>query len=280
LKRDRIGVKALFVAAALQLTGANAQQRPLWEAGLGVAGVSFPDYRGSNERTNYVLPLPYFVYRGEFLKADRQKVRGVFFKNSFAELDVSISGTPPVRSKNNSARLGMPDLDATLELGPSLNLKMVNWDDKRYILELRLPLRTVTASDFNRVHYEGLVFQPQLNLDIHDIAGVPGLNLGVAAGPVFADRRYHHFIYGVDAPYATALRPLYQGRGGYGGSQFVSALSKRFPDFWAGAFIKYDNLSGAAVENSPLMKSKSGFTAGFGIAWVLGESKTRVDARD
>ncbi len=262
------------------LSTAHALQMSLWEAGLGVAGVSFPDYRGSDERTNYVLPLPYIVYRGDFLKADRQKVRGLFFKNNYAEIDVSLSGTVPVKSKNNNARLGMPDLDASLEIGPSLNLMLYDSPDKRHTLELRLPLRTVTASDFKRVHYEGLVFQPQLNLDNRDFMGINGLNLGIAAGPVFADRRYHQFIYGVDTPYATATRPAYRAQGGYGGSQFIAALSKRFHGFWAGGFVKYDNLSGAAFENSPLVKSKTGFSAGLGIAWILGVSDEKVEARD
>ena len=41
---------------------------PLWEAGAGVAVIDFSDYRGSDERNTYVLPVPYFVYRGKFLK--------------------------------------------------------------------------------------------------------------------------------------------------------------------------------------------------------------------
>lgn len=272
----RLWIVLLMAFAA----GAHAESRPLWEAGIGPAGVSFPDYRGANERTAYVLPLPYIVYRGDFIKADRQRVRGLLFESERMEMDVSLSGTAPVRSKNNAARAGMPDLDATLELGPSLNLKMVDFGGKRHTLALRLPLRTVTSTDFKRVRYEGLVFQPQVNLDNRDFAGVPGLNLGIAAGPVFADRRYHQFVYGVDAPYATPLRPAYQARGGYGGSQLIVALSKRYPEFWAGAFMKYDHLAGAVFDNSPLMKSKSGFTVGLGVAWVFAESKTKVEARD
>src|SRR5690606_40394337 len=45
---------------------------PLWEAGLGVGALTLPDYRGSDERTNYVFPLPYFIYRGDFLRVDRE----------------------------------------------------------------------------------------------------------------------------------------------------------------------------------------------------------------
>lgn len=259
---------------------AQAVERPLWEAGFGIAGISFPDYRGANERTVYALPAPYFVYRGDFLKADKQKVRGVFFKSGAIEIDLSFSGTPPVKSKNNFARTGMPDLDGTLEIGPSLNLTLFDSGDKRKTLELRMPVRAVIASDFKRIHGEGMVFQPQLNLDNRDFAGVSGLNLGIAAGPLFGDHRYHQYIYGVQAPYTNATRSAYQAQGGYAGSQLITAVSKRFPSFWAGAYMKYDNLSGATFENSPLVKSKNGFTAGIGISWILGVSEKRVDARD
>ncbi len=268
-----------LLAGAIPLS-ARAEQRPLWELGMGAAAISFPDYRGSNERTNYVLPLPYFVYRGEFLKADRQRVRGLFFKSDRAELDVSISGSVPVKSDRNAARRGMPDLDPSLEIGPSLNLFLLNSANKRHTLELRLPVRAVVASDFHHVNYQGLVFHPQLNLDNRDFLGYHGLNLGLAVGPIFADRRYHQFIYGVDSAYATTERPAYRGRGGYGGTQFVTALSKRFSSYWVGSFIKYDSMHGAAFDDSPLAKSKTGFTAGIGISWVFSESRTKVEARD
>jgi MipA family protein len=268
----------LYAAAAT--TAARAEQLPLWELGAGAAGISFPDYRGSDERSNYLLPIPYFVYRGEYLKADRQKIRGLFFKSERVETDISLNGSVPVKSKNNRARRGMPDLDPALEVGPSLNLTLFDAADKRRTLELRLPVRAVIASDFKHVDYQGIVFQPQLNLDNRNFLGHHGLNLGLAAGPVFADRRYHQFIYGVDAAYATVERPAYKAHGGYAGTQFIAAMSRRFPQYWVGGFVKYDTLKGAAFDDSPLVKSRHGFTAGFGIAWVFAESKTKVEARD
>ncbi len=37
---------------------AFAEKLPLWEAGLGVAPITFSDYRGADEQSNYVLLLP------------------------------------------------------------------------------------------------------------------------------------------------------------------------------------------------------------------------------
>ena len=56
---------------------AVAEQLPLWEAGVGVAGISFPDYRGTARHRNYLLPVPVFIYRGNIFQVDREKVRGL-----------------------------------------------------------------------------------------------------------------------------------------------------------------------------------------------------------
>jgi outer membrane scaffolding protein for murein synthesis (MipA/OmpV family) len=267
------------VSVSVISTAARAEQLPLWELGAGPAGISFPQYRGSDERTNYVLPAPYFVYRGEFLKADRQRVRGLFYKSEYAEVDISTSGSVPVKSKDNRARTGMPDLDPSLELGPSLSLSLDRSADGRRTLEVRLPLRVVLASDFKRVHYEGWLFQPQLNWDNADFMGTHGLNLGLVVGPVFGSAKYHQYFYKVDPAFATPTRPAYQAHGGYGGTQFIGALSRRFSDFWVGGFVKYDYLRGAAFDDSPLTRSKSGVSAGLAVLWVFAESKTKVEAQ-
>ena len=251
----------------------HARDVPLWEAGAGVAIIDFPDYRGSDERRTYVLPVPYVVYRGEFLKVDREKLRGLFFKNDKAELDVSLNGSVPVKSADNRARQAMPDLKPTLEIGPTLNLFLQHSAQNKTFLELRFPLRPVI--DIN-ARYLGYVFQPQLNLDVRDLGGNAGWNLGLAAGPIFADQRYHQYFYGVDPAYATATRPAYTAHGGYAGSQFISALSKRFPHYWVGGFVKWDTLHGAVFEDSPLVKSKQNFTAGFAVSWIFAESKNLV----
>jgi len=248
----------------------------LWEAGAGIAVIDFPDYRGSNQQQNYILPIPYIVYRGEFLKIEREKISGLLLKRDKAELDISVNGTVPVKSSDIQARTGMPDLDPTLEIGPSLNLSLFRSAVRDVNLDLRLPLRPVFASNFSSIKNVGWLFQPQLNLDVRNIPDMPNWNLGFLAGPIFADARYHQYFYGIDPLYATSSRPAYQARGGYTGAQFITALSKRFPDYWVGAFLKLDTLQGAVFADSPLVKSKTNFSAGFAISWIMGKSQTMV----
>src|SRR5688572_5702414 len=87
--RTAVALVQLVLASASTATGALAEQLPLWEVGAGVAALSFPDYRGSNERQAWVLPYPYIVYRGEFLQADERRRRGLLFKSDRIEIDVS-----------------------------------------------------------------------------------------------------------------------------------------------------------------------------------------------
>ena len=266
------------VAAVLGLSGgARAEPMPLWEAGAGITAISFPDYRGSNERQLWVLPFPYLVYRGEYLQADERRMRGLFYRTDRLELDISINGSVPVDSGENDARRGMPDLDATLEIGPALNLKLFETTDRKARLELRLPARAVFASDFSYVRHVGWVFQPNLNLDVRDPLGHAGWKLGFFAGPIFSDQRYHRYFYEVDPAFATASRPAYSPGGGYAGTQLISSLSKRYREFWVGGFVKWDTLNRAAFEDSPLVKDRQGLAAGVAVAWILGESKTRVE---
>lgn len=272
-------MRAAPIAAALALAApaAQAADLPLWEAGLGVAALAFPDYRGSSQSSTYVLPAPYFVYRGEIFKADRHGLRGIFFKTDRLDLNLSVGASLPVDSEDNRARAGMADLKPSVEAGPSLDIHLWRTRDQRSKLDLRLPLRgAVTIESDPR--YIGLQFFPHLNFDVQDPAGMGGWNLGLLAGPVFTDSRYNRHFYAVPRESATADRPAYEPGSGYAGMQFIVALSKRFPKFWIGGFARYDTLRGAAFEASPLVTSKRYAAGGIGISWILGESSQRVAA--
>lgn len=252
-----------------------AEEKPLWEAGIGVATVSFPAYRGSDQRHNFLLPSPYFVYRGEFLKADRDGVRAELFDSDRAELTFSVALSPPASSDEIRARAGMPDLKANVELGPQLNLTLWRTENRARQLKLLLPMRAAFTLE-KQSRSLGWVVHPKLNLDITDLSGLPGWNLGMQLGPLFGDRKQHNYFYGVDAADATASRPAYAAGGGFAGMQYVVGVSKRYPKHWVGAFLRYDNLGGARFADSPLVRTKNYVAAGMAVSWILGESTERV----
>jgi len=258
---------------------ASAEERPLWEAGLGLTGLSMPDYRGSNEQRDYLFPLPYVVYRGDILKLDRKGMRGLLFQSDRMELNISADGSVPVRSGRNSSRTNMPNLDPTLQIGPSLEVCLVRDCEADQAVQARFPVRAVMATDFSRVHGIGFVANPQLNVDFKNIGTGKGWNFGFALGPIFATEHYHDYFYQVSPQYVVpGVRPSYDAHSGYSGSMIVTALSKRFEHIWFVSFARYDDLDGAVFSDSPLVKTRRSYMAGFGFAWVFGQSSTLVNA--
>jgi outer membrane scaffolding protein for murein synthesis (MipA/OmpV family) len=250
---------------------------PLWELGIGVAAVRFPDYRGSDQNSTYALPLPFFAYRGRFLRADRDGARAILFAGQRLTVDLSLSASVPNKSKDNEARRGMPDLPGTFEIGPNLNVELWQSGDRALKLDLRLPLReAITLQTSPRA--VGVTFSPNLNLDVRRFAGA--WNLGMLAGPLFADRRYHQHFYGVAPEFAGAARPAYDAPGGYAGWRATSAVSRRLGNAWLGGFVRYDDLHGASFAQSPLVRQKTNVTAGFGISWIFATSSQRVRTDD
>jgi MipA family protein len=268
-----------MIAASMlvfSIGSAMADQKPLWEAGAGISGLRLPVYRGSDEFRNLALPLPYFVYRGERLKLDREGGRGLLFKSDHWELDLSVSGSFPVSSNDQGARVNMPGLKATLEVGPLLIASLWRSDDRNNVLTARVPLRGVMTSNF---HGAGFVFQPQLAYDIKNLAGTQW-TVGARGGPVFQSANYAQYFYGVDQAFATSTRPQYKASSGYGGYNLLVGGSKRYENTWLGAFVKYDNLASASFADSPLVKKRQYFTLGIAFSWIFGQSPERVEADD
>jgi MipA family protein len=277
----RSPLACLVCAGALSvcLKPTEAAELPQWEFGMGGSAISLPKYRGSNQQSAYILPFPTFVYRDENFQVDRDKVRGIYLGSDRLELDVSFNGTLPVKSKDTPARLGMPDLIPTLEVGPSINATLIRSDDRQAQLFVKLPLRAVIATNLQNVSNAGLTFQPQLALDVKNIANT-GWHLGGGIGPIFYTRKYVSYFYDVAPSYATASRPAYQSSAGYGGVNLTIGASKRFGDFWLGFFVKADSLSGATFADSPLVKSNSAFSTGIAMTWRFAESIVLVKIND
>ena len=253
-------------------------EKPLWEMGVGLSALLLPDYRGSDEYRVYPLPYPYVVYRGDVLRVDEHEISGRIFKTDRILLDVSVYGYLPVKSSNNTARQGMEDIDPTFEIGPAIKIKILEDKEDKYKLNLNLPVRAVFSTDFSSVRYEGLVFSPRVNFEKEDIIEQTGLNLGISAGPMFADSGYHEYFYAVEPAYATVSRPAYGSGGGYSGSTLSIGLSKEYKQFILSAFFSADFLQGAVFENSPLVKRSTSFMTGISFTWIFFKSAKMVTA--
>lgn len=251
------------------------EEKPLWEFGMGAFAVQLPAYRGSVESRNDILPVPYLIYRGERLKADKDGIRGVFFESDRAEVNLSIAASPPVSSNNIAVRQGMPDLTPSLELGPSVDLKLWQSNARDIKFKLFLPVRAAFTLERDS-RFIGWQFTPRLALDVDNPLGMNGWTLGLLGGPVFGSAQQHDYFYGVAPQYSTASRPTYVAQAGYAGMQALGALWKRYPSFWVGGFLRHDDVRGAVFENSPLVTQKSGFAGGVAVTWVFAESSRKV----
>ena len=135
------------------------------------------------------LSVSYVIYRGKFFRADRDGVRGQLLDTDRINFNISLLGSLPVSSRDDNARAGMPDLKPTIEIGPSMEVHLWRSPSRDTLLDLRLPVRMgITLESSPKT--VGWQFEPNLNLDLIDVAGVSGLRVGMLAGPMFADGKY------------------------------------------------------------------------------------------
>jgi outer membrane scaffolding protein for murein synthesis (MipA/OmpV family) len=249
---------------------------PLWELGVGAAHVNLPQYVGSDQRTRGSLPFPYFVYRGESIKISRDSMSGRLFKYANLVMDLSADISLPVDSSENDAREGMPDIDFVLEVGPALRYIMHRNIPQHRTISIELPLRGAFQSNLRYVSYEGWRVNPRLRYKDH----FGPWRLSLWAGAYWNDRRYNDLYYGVKPQYATAQRPAYETRDGYGGWAVSSSLSYRRGDWWVGGFFRWYDSGQAEFHNSPLAIQSTNPGFGLAAAWVFSTASRHVPRWD
>ena len=262
----------IFYAGALQAEDKDSDSHNKWELGAGVGALSIPDYRGSNQRNEYVLPIPYLRYYGDKLKVDRDGGRFYLYEDESFNADISMAFAPPVESDENAARQGMPDLDYVIEVGPRLQFNLYESEDKDFRFRFFLPVRAAIATDFNSAEYIGITVSPYLETRYHLYEWEHALSMG----PMWASDKYHDYFYEVKSQYATTQRPEYNPSSGYNGSRITYTLSKRYKKVFIGFFTRYDSLKGVSFKESPLVKQDDSFMFGLALSWVFVTSKTRV----
>ena len=255
-------IAALLLTSRLAGAADTTKDPEHWKLGIGVGGQILHDYRGSNQAHAKIIPVPILLHNGKFLKINRDGARGEFFSNHRVQIDISADAALSGDSEDNHAREGMPKLDSAFELGPSISVFLAgkNFDDG---WSLRFPIRAVFTLNNWRMEHQGYVFNPRFSFRKPKVLG--DWDLGFAVGALWGSRDYHNYYYTVDALYATDARPAYQASGGYAGSYSKLSTRRKLGDWFIGAYVRYDNLSGATFEHSPLVKTQHYGAFGFGI---------------
>jgi outer membrane scaffolding protein for murein synthesis (MipA/OmpV family) len=253
-------------AAAAQT--APAEPKPLWEVGVVAGGVSTPAYPASADRNSRALVVPFFIYRGEVLRAEQGNLGARLLHSEGYEVDMGFAASLPAASKDVVARSGMPDLGFLAEFGPRLKIKLAG-DGPEQQLRLELPLRTVWELK-GGAHPQGLAFEPELNWSQRLPAG---WGVSTSAGLVWGNRKLNQYFYGVDAAYSNADRKAYSADAGLIVSRLGLTVTRKLsPDLRLLSFARLEHYGSSANRDSPLYKKDTGTSLGVALAWTLGRS--------
>ncbi len=245
---------SIFIISAARAEAPSLPSSPKWEVGLGFGGQDLPHYRGSDQRHNEVLPIPFVFYTGRYVKVNRDGARSEIVKRRRFELNLSADLALDADADSNRARAGMEALDTALELGPSFNILLLG-DSFKNGWSLRLPIRAVTTVGAGlRLRSRGYVFNPRLTWRTANVW--QNWKLSTSLGALWGSRSYHEYYYSVAPEHVTPNRTAYQAKSGFAGLYSKLSARKNMGSWLLGFSIRYDNLDGAVFEQSPLVKSK------------------------
>jgi len=254
---------------------APASAKPLWEAGLFGIGISQPAYPGADQHVRRALPLPYLIYRGRYLRAERGNVGVRAVKTQRTEVDVGFAASLGSSSSGIEARQGMENLGTMIEFGPRLKINLGDSANSDNRSRLQFPLRVVIDISHGFVS-RGIAFEPEW---VTDFRLPKRWFVSTSLGVIFGDSKLTDTLYGVAPSEATPTRPAYTADSGLIAlrAKLVMAHSLT-PDVRVFTFVRIESLAGAANLHSPLVRRDAGWTAGIGLSWRL--AKSERDASD
>jgi len=260
--------------------GPSFTRKPRWELGVG-GGVFFGrDYPASNDPNRRAIALPFLVYRSPVFRIGGGSVRAVAIERPRLRLDLSVGASFSASSEDNGSRDGMPDLDFLFELGPQLELRLIDrvaGEDGRVQLGFVAELRAVVATDFRGIGAQGFVAEIGVEAARRRVFDT-GLDVVGALGVTFADERLQDYFYEVEPEYARPARAAYDARGGYLGTELSLGVVIR-PSETLRVFLGVQSglYAGAANEESPLFETTASTGAALGVAWTFARSARTID---
>lgn len=250
---------------------------PKLEMGFGMISTYLNDYPGSNQQHYFWLPLPYLVYRGDFLRSDRHgALRGILLDSTEVDIDASVAGSFPVNGSEDQARQGMPNLDWMAEVGPRVLIHLIH--KPKLTLDFSVPIRWVFSTDLSRLDDRGFDCNPELTLSRRSWFDPHGTFIGYF-GALWGTSQLTRYFYQVSPQYASANRPAYSALPGYMydyvGLNYRHSPSSTSKMLYFGGFDE-SFYAGAANRNSPLMRTIQNQSVFVGIIYDFYRSKERA----
>ncbi len=258
-------LRILFITLVIFTNQLQAKQSRELKLGGGLGFISVPEYIGSSSQRQYTLPYPYIYYKSDDITIEKNMLFGHLYNKKDFLINLSISGTLPVKSDFSSLRYNMKQLDPTLEVGPNFIYKLVNFNEKSF-LSIQLPLRAVWSIDFPTIQDEGFVTNPNLHLK-HYLGKT--FKIELSTGPTYATKEYYNYFYEVKTEDVTANRTEYHSKTGYGGWKSTVGLSCEKNKIWYGAFVRYYDLKNTTFVDSPLVEENHALFYGMAMSYIF-----------
>lgn len=244
----------LFFAFCLTAQAQTKEVKPRskWALGLGAGWLS--DYPAAAQGRLRFIPFP--VIRGSFFRVDRiSGVSGDMYNDSRLDFSWNFIFQFPTDSDDIPARVGMPDLDWLLSLGPEI--KYYIYRQGHHKTFFRMPVRLNTCTNFAEdTRFCGVAINP----GIRHVMVYEGFGEFTWRWEAFSQSsEYQQYFYEVPNQFATASRPAFHARAGFLG--FAYGLFHSLPfDGWdlSTAINVYDYSLGINHE-SPLFLHKTNY---------------------
>jgi MipA family protein len=242
--------------------------KPLWEVGVVGVATNQQAYPGADQQVKRVIPLPYAIYRGQWLRSENNTIGLRALKTPTTELDIGFAGSFGSRASESRVRQGMPDIGTLVEFGPRLKVQLGALElplAGTGKLQVQAPLRGVFDLS-NRFASRGLAFEPELSW-VTRTAG--GIGWGVNVGALMGSEKLADTFYEVAPAYARLGRPVYDAKAGLISLRAgISGGYRVAPDWFVFAFARVDSVAGAKNRDSPLVQRRDGASAGIGFTWT------------
>lgn len=250
--------------ASKQALVKDVEPLPLWEFGASAFALSQQAYPGSDTYVNRVLAVPYFLYRGEHFRVDRGNTGYRAIKTPRFEFDVGFAGALGSSSDKVSARRGMEKLGNMIEFGPRLKWN-ISEPEANGRWRFELPVRAVfdVSNSFKR---KGISVEPELTFERRAFGG---WRYSTGISTVWGNRQMAETFYQVRPDQVLADRAAYQAKQGIISWRLSAFLSHSYTNnFRVFGGVRVDSVTGAANENSPLVKRKTAPSVLIGLTYT------------
>ena len=250
------------------------ESQPQYEVGVGAIGINIPDYPGSKRNQMRVIPFPWFIYRGDYLKIDDEGSRAPLFSSKYHETGLGFYFNFPVDSEDHTTRRGMPDLDFLVGFGPRFMLRIIP-EHPSYRFNFFISAGGAYSTDFRKsFRSRGIFIKSGFNYWYQ----WPGKKTTFFSGLnfEFGSVELNRYFYEVSPVDANTERPVYRAKPGLVESSLYGGIGINVvKNLFVFSSLSWRNLDLSENKVSPLVETTNNFGFIIGVVWTFFESEKK-----